>query len=210
MDLHPVEFPKGALFNRVNPQFLDRQQTLILEPVNDCIFSLRCVPFKKANIITNEMNLPIEKELLNFIRVWKILGSAMILISFGMVFFSWPDRWLAWLVFILALLFSFFALRHTRMAGKALYLVKHGQPEDCVVEIRKESGDDRDYFKGTVYRESKDKWDICFTPPLWNVDPILQKRFHARVYFESETEYPLVVVTDGGHLWAERVPKKVN
>jgi hypothetical protein len=34
MNFHPVEFPKGTLFNRINPQFFDRQQTLILKPLN--------------------------------------------------------------------------------------------------------------------------------------------------------------------------------
>jgi len=156
------------------------------------------------------MDRSIEKELSSFIRVWRILGPTMITVSLGMVFFSWPDRWLAWLVFFLALLFGFFTLKHTRMARKALDLVRQGQPELCVVEVRKESGDDRDYVKGTVYRGSKNKWDISFAPPLWNVDPILHKTLQAKAYFEPETEYPLVVVIDGGHLWAERVPTKVN
>jgi hypothetical protein len=156
------------------------------------------------------MDRSIEKELSSFIRVWRILGPTMITISLGMVFSSWPDRWLAWWVFCLALLVGFFTLKHTRMARKALDLVRHGQPEACVVEIRKELGDDRDYVKGTIYRASKDKWDMSFAPPLWNVDPILLKTLHAKAYFEPETEYPLVVVTDGGHLWAERVPTKVN
>jgi len=134
----------------------------------------------------------------------------MVSFSLGMVFFSWPEIWLSWLVFFLALLFGFFAFKQTGMARKALYLVRHGQPEDCIVEIRKESGDDRDYVKGRVYRVSKEKWDISFAPPLWNVDPVLQKKLHAKVYFEPETEYPLVVMTEGGHLWAERVPAKVE
>jgi hypothetical protein len=113
-------------------------------------------------------------------------------------------------VFFLALLFGFFAFKQTGMARKALYLVRYGQPEDCILEIRKESGDDRDYVKGRVYRVSKEKWDISFAPPLWNVDPVLQKKLHAKVYFEPETEYPLVVMTQGGHLWAERVPARKN
>lgn len=154
--------------------------------------------------------MSIEKELLSFIRVWRILVPTMITTSLGMVFFSWPDRWLAWLVFFLALLFGFFAFKQTGMARKALYLVRHGQPEKCIVEISKESGDDRDYVKGKVYRGSKEQWDISFAPPLWNVDPILQKKLNAEVYFEPETEYPLVVITEGGHLWAERVPTKVK
>jgi hypothetical protein len=156
------------------------------------------------------MDRSIEKELSSFIRVWKILGPTIIIISLGMVFFSWPDRWLSWFVFFLALLFGFLIFKHTRMARKALHLVEHGQPESCLVEIRKESGNDRDYVKGTVYRESKDNWDISFAPPLWNVDPILQKTLQAKVYFERGTEHPLVVVVGCGHLWAERVPTKVN
>jgi hypothetical protein len=90
----------------------------------------------------------------------------------------------------LALLFGFFTLKHTRMARKALDLVRHGQPEACVVEIRKESGDDRDYVKGTVYRESKDKWDMSFAPPLWNVDPILLKTLHAKVILNLRPSIP--------------------
>jgi hypothetical protein len=156
------------------------------------------------------MDRSIEKELSSFIRVWRILGPTMITLSLGMVFFSWPDRWLAWLVFFLALLFGLFILKHTRMARKALALVKRSQPESCVVEIRKESSDDRDYIWGTVYRESKDKWDVLFSGPLWNVDPILQKPLHAKAYFEPDAEYPLVVVIDGRHLWAERVPTKMT
>jgi hypothetical protein len=156
------------------------------------------------------MDRSIENELLSFIRAWKILGPTIIIISLGMVLFSWPDRGLAWLVFSLALLFGLFTLKHTRMARKALDLVRRGQPENCLVEIRKESGDDRDYIWGTVYRESKDKWDVLFSGPLWNVDPILQKPLHAKAYFEPETEYPLVVVIGDDHLWAERVPTKVT
>ncbi len=156
------------------------------------------------------MDRSIEEELSSFIRVWKILGPTIIVISLGMVLFSWPDRWLSWFVFLLALLFGFLIYKHTRMARKALDLVEHGQPESCLVEIRKESGNDRDYVKGTVYRESRDKWDVSFAPPPWNVDPILQKTLQAKVYFERETEYPLVVVVDCGHLWAESVPTKVN
>jgi hypothetical protein len=156
------------------------------------------------------MDRSIEKELSSFIRVWRILGPTMITLSVGMVFFSWPDRWLAWLVFFLTLVFGLFTLKHTRMARKALALVRRSQPENCVVEIRKESGDDRDYIWGTVYRESKDKWDVLFSGPLWNVDSILQKPLHAKAYFEPEGGYPLVVVINGGHLWAERVPTKVT
>jgi hypothetical protein len=156
------------------------------------------------------MDRSIEKELSDFIRVWKILGPAVIVLSLGMVLFSWPDRWLSWLVFFLALFFGFLMSRHTRMARKALNLVEHGQPEPCLVEIRKESGSDRDYVKGTVFRESKDQWDVSFTPPRWDVDPVLQKTLRANVYFESETGQPLVVAVDGGHLWAEKVPMKVN
>jgi hypothetical protein len=160
--------------------------------------------------VRKPMDRSIEKELSSFIRVWTTLGPTMIAMSLAMVLLSWPDRWLAWLVCVLALLFGVFTLRHTRMARRALDLVRHGRPEACVVEIRKESGDDRDYVMGTVYRESEGKWDMSFAPPLWNVDPILLKTLCAQVYFEPETEYPLVVVTDGGHLWAERVPTKVN
>jgi hypothetical protein len=156
------------------------------------------------------MDRSIEEELSSFIRVWRILGPTMITLSVGMVFFSWPDRWLAWLVFFLTLVFGLFTLKHTRMARKALALVRRSQPENCVVEIRKESGDDRDYIWGTVYRESKDKWDVLFSGPLWNVDPILQKPLHAKAYFEPEAGYPLVVVINGGHLWAESVPTKVT
>jgi hypothetical protein len=156
------------------------------------------------------MDRSIEEELSSFIRVWRILAPALIAISLGMVFFSWPDRWLAWLLFLLALLFGFFTLKHTRMARKALDLVRHSQPETCVVEIRKETGDDRYYLKGMVYRESKDTWDVSFTPPSWNVDSILQKTLPAKAYFDPGTGYPLVVVTEGGHLWAERIPTKVS
>lgn len=155
------------------------------------------------------MNRSIERELSSFIRVWRILGPTMITLSLGMVIFSWPDIWLAWLVCFLALLFGLFTLQHTRMARKALTLVRRSQPESCVVEIRKESGDNRDYIRGTVYRESRDKWDVLFSGPPWDVDPILQKPLHAKAYFEPESEAPLVVVIDGGHLWAERVPTKV-
>lgn len=156
------------------------------------------------------MDRSIEKELLNFIRVWRFLGLTIIVISLGMVTFSWPDRWLSWFVLFLALLFGFLMSAHTRIARKALDLMKHGQPESCLVKIRKESGNDRDYVKGTVYRESRGEWDVSFTPPRWNVDPILQRTLQAKVYFERETEYPLVVVVDCGHLWAEKVPTKVN
>ncbi len=72
-------------------------------------------------------------------------------------FFSWPEIWLSWLVFFLALLFGFFAFKQTGMARKALYLFRQGQPEDCIVEISKESGDESDYVKGRVYRVSKEK-----------------------------------------------------
>lgn len=97
------------------------------------------------------------------------------------------------------------------MARRALRLVKYGQPERCVVEIRKESGDTGDYIKGIVSRSrSGKKWDILFTPPDWNVDPLVLKDIHAKAYFESETEYPLVVLTDEGYLWAERNPMKVD
>jgi hypothetical protein len=156
------------------------------------------------------MNHSIEQELWSFIRVWRVLGPALIAISLGMVFFSWPDRWFAWVVFFLALLFGSFTLKHTRMARKALDLVRHAQPEACVVEILKETGDDRDYLKGTVYRDSKDTWNVSFTPPSWNVDPVLLKTLPATAYFDPETGYPLVVVTEDGHLWAERVPIKLS
>lgn len=153
----------------------------------------------------------IEKELSNFVRVWRILGPSFILICLGMVIFSWPDRWLVWFLFFLSLLFGFFTIKHTQMARRALRLVKYGQPERCVAEIRKESGDTRDYFKGIVSRsKSGKKWDILFTPPDWNVDPLVLKDLHAKAYFEPETEYPLVVVTDEGYLWAERNPVKVD
>ncbi len=103
------------------------------------------------------------------------------------------------------------SFKHTQMAKRALQLVKNGQSENCVVEIRKESGDSRDFFKGIVSRsKSGKKWDILFTPPGWKVDPLVQKHLQAKAYFESETEYPLVVVTDEGHLWAERNPVRVN
>jgi hypothetical protein len=156
------------------------------------------------------MDRSIENELLSFIRAWRILGPTSIIISLGMVLFPWPDRGLAWLVFLLALLFGLFTLKHTRMARKALDLVRRAQPENCVVEIRKESSDGRDYIWGTVSREPKDQWDILFSSPLWNVDPILQKPLHAKAYFEPETEHPLVVVIGDDHLWAERVPAKVT
>ena len=97
------------------------------------------------------------------------------------------------------------------MAKRCLLLVKYGQPENCAVEIRKETGDGRDYYKGQVSQlSSGNKWDILFTPPGWNVDPLCQKNLQAKAYFESETEYPLVVVTDEGYLWAERNPERVN
>lgn len=156
------------------------------------------------------MDCSIENELSRFIRVWRILGPTMVTLSGGMVLLSWPDTWLAWLVFFLALLFGFFALEHTRMASRALDSVRHGKPQNCEVEIRKKLGDGRDYVIATVYRESNDKWEISFAPPLWNVDPFLHKSLHAKVYFEPQTEYPLVVVTEGGHLWAERIPTLVN
>jgi hypothetical protein len=128
-----------------------------------------------------------------------------------MVIFSWPDRWFASFLFFLSLLFGFFTFRHTQMAKRALKLVKYGKPENCVIQIRKESGDNRDYYEGMVSRsESRKKWDILFTPPIWNVDPLVQKQLHAKAYFEQETEYPLVVITDAGYLWAERIPERVS
>jgi hypothetical protein len=155
------------------------------------------------------MDRSIEEELLSFFRVWRILAPAMIVVSLGMVLVSWPDIWLAWLVFLLALLFGFFTLQHTRMARKALHAVRHAQLEACEVVIHKETGDDRDYVKGTVYWESKDRWDVSFTPPSWNVDSILLKTLRAEAYFDPETGVPLVVMTEGGHLWAEKTPTKV-
>jgi hypothetical protein len=153
----------------------------------------------------------IVKELSNFVLVWRILGPTLLLMCLGMVFFSWPDRWLTWFLFFLSLLFGFFTLKHTQMAKRSLQLVKYGQPENCAVEIRKETGDSRDYYKGIVSQSnSGKKWDILFTPPGWNVDPLFQKHLQAKAYFESETEYPLVVVTDEGYLWAERNPVRVN
>jgi hypothetical protein len=163
----------------------------------------------RPNNFQSEAN-SIEMELSRFIRVWTILCPMIIAISLGMLLISWPDKWLAWMVYFLALLFSFFTFKHTRMAGKALKLVRHGKPLNCEVELRKESGDGRDYVTGTVYRGAEEKWEIPFSPPLWNVDPFLQKTLHAQVYFETRSEYPLVVVTDAGHLWAERMPTKVN
>lgn len=157
------------------------------------------------------MNRLIMKELSNFILVWRILGPTLFLMGLGMVFFSWPDRWLAWFLFLLSLLFGFFTLKHTQMAKRVLQLVKYGQPENCVVQIRKESGDSRDYFKGRVSRpKSGKKWDILFTSPGWTVDPLLHKHLRAKAYFEAETEYPLIVVTDEGYLWAERNPVRLN
>ncbi len=196
MIAQPLHSPDSEALDDLVGRFIDAAV--------DASVSRFCLKLRKR------MDRSIEKELSSFIRVWRFLGPTMIIISLGMVFLSWPDRWLSLLVFFLALLFGFFTLKHTRMAGKALDLVRHGQPQSCEVEIRKESGDDRDYVMGTVYRESKDTWNISFTPPLWNVDPFLQKTFHAKVYFEPQTGYPLIVATDGGHLWAERVPTKVN
>ena len=62
-----------------------------------------------------------------------------------------------------------------------------------MIEIRKESGDDRDYFKGLISRpKSGAKGDMAFTLPAWNIDPLVQKQLEAKAYFESETESPLV------------------
>ncbi|MCC7033048.1 MAG: hypothetical protein IT179_09475 [Acidobacteria bacterium] len=156
------------------------------------------------------MDRSIEEELSSVIRVWRRLGPAVIAISLGLVVSSWPDRWLAWMVLCLALLFNGAALRQTHMARKALNVVRRGQPENGLVELRKESGDGRDYVKGTVHRETKDTWDVSFAPPSWNVDPVLQKTHQAKVYCEPQIGYPLVVVMVGGHLWAERIPTKVS
>jgi hypothetical protein len=157
------------------------------------------------------VNCSIEEELSKFIRIWRILVLTFFVVCLGMAVFSWPDRWLAWFLVILTMIFGFLMHKHTQMAKRALQQIKYGQPEDCVVEIRKESGDSRDYFKGIVSRtKTGEKWDISFTPPPWNVDPLVQKHLNVKAYFESGTEYPLVIVTDEGYLWAERVPLRVS
>ncbi len=157
------------------------------------------------------MEQSLERELSNFIRVWKFLGPLLLLICFGMVLASWPERWLAWCLFSLALFFCFFTYKHTQIARRALQLVKHGRPEDCTVEIRKESGDSRDFIKGRVSRsKSGEEWDILFTPPSWKIDLVVEKPRHAEAYFESGTGFPLIVVIDEKYLWAERNPAKVS
>ena len=157
------------------------------------------------------MNRLIAKELSDFILFWRILGPVLLLLCLGMVLFSWPDRGFASFLLFLALLFGFYTFKHTQMAKRALKLIKHGEPENCLVQILKESGDSRDYYKGIATRsESGEKWDILFTPPMWNVDPLVQKQIHANAYFEPETGCPLVVLIDDEYLWAERVPERLS
>lgn len=154
------------------------------------------------------MSRLVEKDISNFVRIWVILVPTMLGLSLAMVFCSWPDRWLAWSVCILAVLFGFFALRHTSMARRALAVVRRGQPETCTVEIRKESGDGRDYVRGKVCRDANNQWDVLFSGPLWDVDPVLLRPLQAKAYFEPASGAPLVVLIDGRHLWAETAPAK--
>lgn len=156
------------------------------------------------------MNPSIEKELTGFIRIWVILGPAMLLIAIGMALFSWPDVWFAWLMLFLALVFGGFIHQHTRMARKAIKLLKHAHPIDCRIEIRKETGEGRDYISGVVWQDESVQWHVPFTPPGWDINPILNKNLHAKAYFEMGTGCPLIVLIDGNFLWAERIPKKTN
>jgi hypothetical protein len=140
-----------------------------------------------------------------------ILGPILFLVCFTMVVFSWPERWLAWFILLMLLLFGYLTYKHTRMARRALKLVKHGKPDCCGLEIRIESGDSRDFIHGEVSRlGEKKKWDVLFTPPGWKVDPHVNKALEAEAYFESGTDCPLVVLKEYEYLWAEREPERLT
>lgn len=153
----------------------------------------------------------LEQELSSFIRVLRILVPATVFMSLGMVIFSWPERGIAWFIFVLSLIFGFLIFRHTQMARRALRLIKYGRPEKCIIELRIESGDSRDFIHGLVsHQYTGKKWDVLFTPPGWKVDSLVNKAVEAEAYFESVTDHPLIVLTEKGNLWAERIPERVN
>jgi hypothetical protein len=151
-----------------------------------------------------------ERDLERFIRVWAIGVPAIILLALLAAVFSWPDRWLTQVFLLLALLFGLLTLRQTRVALRALSSVRRGAPERCTVEIRKEAGDARDFFRGRILREPDEEWNVQFASPSWDTKPLLDRRVPAKVFVESGSGLPLVVITDWGFLWAERIPARIE